>query len=248
MNREPSSAITSRPPEERAAVDRARDPHVERLVELDALRDAHEQAVLPERRVVRRELLVPPTSEPSRSCSSVSGSKVTPSGARSISIPLSLIVASPARRGRASSAGASGGPPFAAERVGVEALQVGEAPVPPPSCREAAARVALEASASIGLRSRRRARTFGAGSARCRRDRGRTRCGRRRSRRSRRELDALRLELRARGRDVGDAKRDRGWPVGTELQPEPIRTGNHDQAERDGPGLELRRSPGAPGS
>jgi hypothetical protein len=35
------------------------DADVKRLLELDALRDDDEQAVLPERRVVRRELLVP---------------------------------------------------------------------------------------------------------------------------------------------------------------------------------------------
>ena len=46
-------------PEERAVVDGVRDPHVERLLEHDALRDVDEQAVLPERGVVRRELLVP---------------------------------------------------------------------------------------------------------------------------------------------------------------------------------------------
>jgi hypothetical protein len=46
-------------PEERAAVRRVRDPHVQRLVEHDVARDDDEQAVLPQRRVVRGELLVP---------------------------------------------------------------------------------------------------------------------------------------------------------------------------------------------
>ena len=46
-------------PEERAAFGRVRHAHVERLLELDALRDDDEQAVLPDRRVVRGELLVP---------------------------------------------------------------------------------------------------------------------------------------------------------------------------------------------
>ena len=46
------------PPEERAALDRVRDPHEQRLLEHDALRHLDEQAVLPLGRVVRGELLV----------------------------------------------------------------------------------------------------------------------------------------------------------------------------------------------
>src|SRR5204862_6139713 len=46
-------------PEERATGDGVRDAYVERLLENDVLRHVHEQAVPPERRVVRRELLVP---------------------------------------------------------------------------------------------------------------------------------------------------------------------------------------------
>src|SRR6185436_4547485 len=46
-------------PEERAGLGRVRHAHVERLLELDALRDDDEQAVLPDRRVMRGELLVP---------------------------------------------------------------------------------------------------------------------------------------------------------------------------------------------
>ena len=45
-------------PEERLAVGRVRDSHVERLLEDDALRDVDEQAVLPLSCVLRRELLV----------------------------------------------------------------------------------------------------------------------------------------------------------------------------------------------
>jgi hypothetical protein len=47
------------PPEERRLVGGARDAHVQRLVELHVLGDVDEQAVLPHRRVVRGELLVP---------------------------------------------------------------------------------------------------------------------------------------------------------------------------------------------
>ena len=59
--REPRALLgdDEQPPEERAAVDRARDPHVERLLEHDALRHVDEQAVLPDGGVVRGELLVP---------------------------------------------------------------------------------------------------------------------------------------------------------------------------------------------
>src|SRR5262249_33431072 len=46
-------------PEQRPAVRRVRDAHVQRLVEYDAARNDDEQAALPERRVVRGELLVP---------------------------------------------------------------------------------------------------------------------------------------------------------------------------------------------
>ncbi len=46
-------------PEERTALDRVRDPYVQRLLEHDAFRNVHQQAVLPEGRIVRRELLVP---------------------------------------------------------------------------------------------------------------------------------------------------------------------------------------------
>ena len=46
-------------PEERAAVGRVRDPHVQRLVEHRVARHDDEQPVLPERGVVRGELLVP---------------------------------------------------------------------------------------------------------------------------------------------------------------------------------------------
>ena len=48
------------PPEQRAALDRVRDPDVERLLDDDALRDVDEHAVLPHRRVVGRELLAVP--------------------------------------------------------------------------------------------------------------------------------------------------------------------------------------------
>ena len=51
-------------PEERATVGRVRDPHVERLLEDHALRDVDEQAVLPDRRVLRGELLVGPDELP----------------------------------------------------------------------------------------------------------------------------------------------------------------------------------------
>ena len=43
------------------------DAHIQRLLEHDALRDDDEQAVLPHRRVVRRELLVPADERVSRS-------------------------------------------------------------------------------------------------------------------------------------------------------------------------------------
>ena len=45
------------PPEQRATLDRVGDPDVERLVDDDALGHVDEQAVLPHRRVVGRELL-----------------------------------------------------------------------------------------------------------------------------------------------------------------------------------------------
>ena len=54
----PSLGDDEQAPEERAALDRVRDPHVERLLEHDALRDVDEQAVLPRGRVVGGELLV----------------------------------------------------------------------------------------------------------------------------------------------------------------------------------------------
>ena len=47
-----------RPPEERSALARVRDPNVERLFEHKSLRNLDEQAVLPERGIVSRELLV----------------------------------------------------------------------------------------------------------------------------------------------------------------------------------------------
>ena len=51
-------------PEERAAVGRVRDPHVERPLEDHALRNVDEQAVLPARRVLGGELLVGPDELP----------------------------------------------------------------------------------------------------------------------------------------------------------------------------------------
>src|SRR5581483_11497687 len=58
--REPRAGLghDEQPPEERAPLGRVPHANVERLLELDALRDDDEQAVLPERGVVRGELLV----------------------------------------------------------------------------------------------------------------------------------------------------------------------------------------------
>ena len=129
------------PEEERAALDRVRDADVERLLELDARAGRDEQAVLPRASVVRGELLVPADERAERGRARSSGSKRTPSGARSISIPASLT--GPARRRRRR---ASAGPPprqpacaVRGERVRVEAAQVGEAPVLVASSSAAAA-------------------------------------------------------------------------------------------------------------
>ena len=96
LKREPSSATTSRRQMSAPPVDRARDPYVERLLELDALRDVDEQAVLPDRRVVRGELLVPADERVEPRVVLASGSNRMPSGARSISIPASVTSPSPA--------------------------------------------------------------------------------------------------------------------------------------------------------
>ena len=109
-SRTPRSARTAPPRRRRAAaakqravVDRVRDLHVQRLLQHHAPRHDDQQAILPQRRVVRCELLLPadqlvqPRVRLVESCS-----KITPSGALgSIVSSDSVTVTSPRRRCRA---------------------------------------------------------------------------------------------------------------------------------------------------
>ncbi len=140
------------------------DADVERLLELDALRDDDEQAVLPHRRVVRRELLVPADER----------------------VEALVLLGERLERdalGRLLDLDPVGGDGRVAgdvevehrldlrrrcarERVGVEAAQVGEAPVLLGRVRDRQLLVGGECVATTHM-----ARTCGGASAGCRRDR-----------------------------------------------------------------------------
>jgi hypothetical protein len=83
-------------PEERRLVRGAGDAHVERLLELHALRDVDEQAVLPDGGVVRRELLVPADERVEPLVPFVEPLERDPVRRTLDRDPLSVIVASPA--------------------------------------------------------------------------------------------------------------------------------------------------------
>ena len=169
-------------PEERAAVGCVRDPHVERLVEDDVARDDDEQSVLPQRGVVRGELLVPADElvEPR-----VIGERLERDALRraldlerrlgDVREPGHRDVQHRLRRTRPRDC-----PWGMAESVRVEALEVGEAPRFVPRRRERQRVVALEQ-----IRPTHTACTGCAARAGSRRGRRRTRSGKRRYRRSR---------------------------------------------------------------
>src|SRR4051812_11510873 len=131
-------------PEESAPFDRVDDPHVERLLDLDALRHAHEQAVLPLRRVVSGELLVRPDERAEKRVV-LQALEDDPVGR---ALDLDPTLAHMGDRGGVDVEHAARpldtGCPVRRERIRVEAAQVGEAPVLVPGGREWECLVALE--------------------------------------------------------------------------------------------------------
>ena len=231
-------------PEERAAFDRVRHPHVERLLEHDALRHDDEEPVLPDRGVVRGELLLPADERVET---------LVLLGQRRERDPLGCAVDRDAGFGDRRQPGhvelehrldrtrPRDCPLVVSEGVRVEALEVREAPVLFRRVRKRqlsrSSRVPrCEPSAPRASSRRSTGRSGDAASARCRPGRRRRPCGRHRCRASRRGTPRRRSSSLARASATSATrKRDRVL-VDVELHPGLL--GNHDR-QRDVPGLEL---------